>query len=126
MKKHARLTFGITRKKRFAVTLVVIAAVFVMAATVLGYVGVFGLRSELCEVAVTNEKAGDTFGGTGINCDLIPNINIIRDASFESSTDYSSMLVAGASDSSVFLTPDAVAAAPAGADRLRRDPPEPG
>ena len=111
MKKHARLTFGITRKKRFGVTLVVIAAVLVMAATVLGYVGVFGLRSELCEVAVTNDKAGDTFGGTGINCDLIPNINIIRDASFESSTDYSSILVAGASDGSVFLTPDAVATA---------------
>lgn len=111
MKKHARLTFGITKKKRFGVTLVVIAAVLVMAAAVLGYVGVFGLRSELCEIAVTPDKAGDTFGGTGINCDLIPNINLIRDASFESSTGYSSMLVAGASENSIFLTPDAVASA---------------
>ena len=111
MKKHARLTFGITKKKRFGVTLLVVAAVLVMASMILGYVGVFGLRSELCEIAVTTDKAGDTFGGTGINCDLIPNINLIRDPSFESSTDYSSMLVAGASDSSVFLTTDAVAAA---------------
>lgn len=111
MKKHARLTFGITKKKRFGVTLLVVAAVLVMASMLLGYVGVFGLRSELCEIAVTTDNAGDTFGGTGINCDLIPNINLIRDPSFESSTDYSSMLVAGASDSSVFLTPDAVAAA---------------
>ena len=111
MKKHARLTFGITKKKRFGVTLLVVAAVLVMASTLLGYVGVFGLRSELCELAVTTDKAGDTFGGTGINCDLIPNINLVRDASFESSTEYSSMLVAGSSDSSVFLTPDAVAAA---------------
>jgi hypothetical protein len=28
---------------------------------ILGYVGVFGLRSELCEIAVTTDKAGDTF-----------------------------------------------------------------
>lgn len=111
MKKHARLTFGITKKKRFGVTLVVIAAILVIAATVLGYVGVFGLRSELCEIAATPDKAGDTFGGTGINCDLIPNINLIRDASFESSTGYSSMLVAGADENSIFLTPDAVASA---------------
>ncbi|MBR3248144.1 MAG: hypothetical protein IKG03_07100 [Clostridiales bacterium] len=109
MKKHARLTFGITKKTRFAATMVVIAVVLVLALIVLGYVGVFGLRSELCEVSVTTDKAGDSFGGTGINCDLIPNINLIRDASFESSTDYASMLVAGASEGSIFMTPDAVA-----------------
>ena len=111
MKKHARLTFGITKKKRFAAALVVVAAVLIMAGVVLGYVGVFGLRSELCEISITTDKAGDTFGGVGINCDLIPNINLIRDASFESSTVYASMLVAGASEGSVFMTPDAVAAA---------------
>lgn len=111
MKKHARLTFGITKKRRFAATMVVVAVVLVMALGVLGYVGVFGLRSELCEVSITTDRAGDTFGGTGINCDLIPNINLIRDASFESSTEYSSMLVAGASEGSIFMTPDAVTAA---------------
>lgn len=108
MKKHARLTFGITKKTRFAATMVVVAAVLVLALVVLGYVGVFGLRSELCEIAVTPDRAGDTFGGTGINCDLIPNINLVRDASFESSTEYSSMLIAGASEGSIFMTPDAV------------------
>ena len=111
MKKHAHLTFGITKKTRFAATMVVIAVVLVMALVVLGYVGVFGLRSELCEIGATTDRAGDTFGGTGINCDLIPNINIIRDPSFESSTEYTSMLVAGASDGSIFMTPDAVEAA---------------
>ena len=111
MKKHARLTFGITRKTRFAATMVVIAVVLVMALVVLGYVGIFGLRSELCEIGATTDRAGDTFGGTGINCDLIPNINLIRDPSFESSTEYTSMLVAGASEGSIFMTPDAVAAA---------------
>lgn len=111
MKKHARLTFGITKKKRFAATMVVVAVVLVMALVVLGYVGIFGLRSELCQVSATSDRAGDTYGGTGINCDLIPNINLVRDASFESSTDYSSMLVAGASEGSIFLTPDAVASA---------------
>ena len=110
MKKHGRLMFGITKKTRFAVAMVVVAAVLVLSLVVLGYVGVFGLRSELCEIAVTNDRAGDVFGGTGINCDVIPNINLVRDASFESSTNYSSMLVAGASDGNIYLTPDAVAA----------------
>ena len=111
MKKHGRPIFGITRKTRFAAAMVVVAVVLVLAVMLLGYVGVFSSRSELCEIAVTPDKAEDTYGGTGINCDLIPNINLVRDASFESSTDYSSMLVAGASDKSVFLTPDAVASA---------------
>ena len=110
MKKHARLMFGITRKTRFTVAMVIVAAVLVLAVVALGYIGIFGLRSELPEVAITTERAGDTFGGLGINCDVIPNINMVRDASFESSADYASMLVAGASDGSIFLTPDAVAA----------------
>ena len=111
MKKHGRPIFGITKKTRFAAAMVVVAVVLVMAVIVLGYVGVFGLRSELFEVALTPDNAGDTFGGTGVNCDVIPNINIVRDASFESSTDFASMLVAGASENSIFLTPDAVASA---------------
>lgn len=91
--------------------MVVVAAVLVLAVIVLGYVGVFGLRSELCDIVITADNAGDTFGGTGVNCDVIPNINLVRDASFESSTDYTSMLVAGASENSVFLSPDAVVSA---------------
>ena len=111
MKKHGRPIFGITKRTRFAAAMVVVAVVLVLAIVVLGYVGVFGLRSELVEVSATPDRVDDTYGGTGINCDLIPNINLVRDASFESSTDYSSMLIAGASEKSVFLTPDAVATA---------------
>ena len=111
MKKHARLMFGITKKTRFAVAMVVVAVILVFAVITLGYVGVFGLRSELPQIALTTDKAGDTFGGLGLNCDVIPNINMVRDPSFESSNDYRSMLVAGASEGSVFLTPDAVASA---------------
>lgn len=111
MKKHARLMFGITKRTRFVAAMVVIAAVLVMAVMVLGYVGVFGLSAELCEVTVTPDRAEDTFGGTGINCDLIPNVNIVRDASFESSRNYASMLIAGSSDNSIYLAPDVVAAA---------------
>lgn len=111
MKKHGRPIFGITRRTRFAAGMVVVAAVLVISVIVLWYIGIFGLRSELFEVAATPDKAGDTFGGTGVNCDVIPNINMVRDASFESSTQYASMLVAGSSDGSIFLTPDAVAQA---------------
>ena len=111
MKRHGRPIFGITRKTRFAAAMVVVAVVLVMALIVLGYVGVFGLRSELFEIAINTDRADDTFGGVGVNLDVIPNINIVRDASFESTTDYSSMLIAGASGGSVYLTPDTVAAA---------------
>ena len=111
MKKHGRPIFGITRRTRLVAGVVVVAAVLVLSVIVLGYIGVFGLRSELFEVAATPDMAGDTFGGTGVNCDVIPNINLVRDASFESTTQYASMLVAGSSDSSIFLTPDAVAQA---------------
>lgn len=103
--------FGITRRTRFVAAMVVVAVVFVMAVVVLGYVGIFGLRSELCEVSVTPDRAEDTFGGTGINCDLIPNINLVRDASFESSTKYASMLISGSNSNSIYLTPDVVEAA---------------
>ena len=111
MKRRGRPIFGITKRTRFAASMVVVAVVLIMALTVLGYVGIFGLRSELFEISITTDKADDTFGGTGINCDVIPNINLVRDASFECSTEYSSMLVAGASDGSIYLTPDAVTAA---------------
>lgn len=103
--------FGVTKRTRFVTTLIVIAVICVLAGILLGYVGVFGLRSELCEVTATSDKAGDAFGGVGVNCDLIPNVNLVRDASFESSTDYASMLIVGASDGSVYLSPDVVAAA---------------
>lgn len=43
MKKHARLMFGITKKTRFAVAMVVVAVILVFAVITLGYVGVFGL-----------------------------------------------------------------------------------
>ena len=67
MKKHGRPIFGITRKTRFAAAMVVVAIVLVLAIIVLGYIGVFSSRSELCEIAVTPDKAEDTYGGTGIN-----------------------------------------------------------
>ena len=111
MKKRGRPIFGITRKTRFAAAMVVVAVVLVMAVGVLAYVGIFGMKSELCEINATTDKADDSYGGTGINCDLIPNVNLVRDASFETSTKFSSMLIAGASGKSVFLTPDAVSAA---------------
>ena len=58
--------------------MVVVAVVLVMALIVLGYVGIFGLRSELFEIAITTDRADDSFGGVGINCDVIPNINIVK------------------------------------------------
>ena len=37
MKKHARLTFGITKKKRFGVTLLVVAAILIITVISRGF-----------------------------------------------------------------------------------------
>ena len=67
MKKHGRPIFGITRKTRFAAAMVVVAVVLVLAILILGYIGVFSSRTELCEISIRTDKTEDTYGGTGIN-----------------------------------------------------------
>ena len=71
-------------------------------------IGFFSYRSELVTVTATETDGGDTAAGTGVNAELIPNVNMICDPSFESSNKYYSMLVAGNSGNAVYLKPDAV------------------
>ena len=102
--------FGNTRRRRFAVYVITVAAVFLAAALFMVGIGFFSYRSELVTVTATETDIGDTAAGTGVNAELIPNVNMVCDSSFESRSKYYSMLVAGNSGNSVYLKPDAVTA----------------
>ena len=101
--------FGNTRRRKFAVYVITVAAVFLAAAMFMVAIGFFSYRSELVTVTATENDGGDTAAGTGVNAELIPNVNMICDSSFESRNKYYSMLVAGSSGNAVYLKPDAVA-----------------
>ena len=108
MSKLDLFRFGNTRRRKFAVYVITVAAVFLAAAMFMVAIGFFSYRSELVTVTATENDAGDTAAGTGVNAELIPNVNMICDSSFESSNRYYSMLVAGCSGNAVYLKPDAV------------------
>ncbi len=100
--------FGNTRRRKFAVYVITVAAVFLAAALFMVGIGFFSYRSELVTVTATETDIGDTAAATGVNAALIPNVNMICDSSFESRSKYYSMLVAGNSGNAVYLKPDAV------------------
>ena len=108
MSKLDLFRFGNARRKKVAVYLITIVAVISAAALFMLSVGFFSYRTELVTVTATETDIGDTAAGTGVNAALIPNVNMISDASFESRSKYYSMLVAGNSGNAVYLKPDAV------------------
>ncbi len=108
MSKLDMFRFGNTRRRKVAVYAITVAAVFLAAALFMVSIGFFSYRSELVTVTATETDIGDSAAGIGVNADLIPNINMICDSSFENSSTYYSMLVAGSSGNAVYLKPDAV------------------
>lgn len=100
--------FGNTKRRKFGVYVITIAAVLLAAAVFMVSIGFFSYRSELVTVTATETDVGDSAVGTGVNAELIPNINMVCDSSFEGSSKYYSMLVAGSSGNAVYLKPDAV------------------
>ena len=100
--------FGNSRRRKFAIYAITVAAVILAAAIFMVSIGFFSYRSELVTVTATETDVGDTAAGTGVNAELIPNVNMVCDASFESRNEYHSMLVAGSSGNAVYLKPDAV------------------
>jgi len=106
--KSDRFRFGNTKRRKFAVYVITVAAVFLAAALFMIGIGFFSYRSELVTVTATETDIGDAAAGTGVNAALIPNVNMICDSSFESRSKYYSMLVAGNSGNAVYLKPDAV------------------
>ena len=88
--------------------MITVVSVFLAAALFMVGIGFFSYRSELVTVTATQTDAGDTAAGTGVNAELIPNVNMICDSSFESSNKCYSMLVAGNSGNAVYLKPEDV------------------
>ena len=100
MSKLDWFRFGNTRRRKFAVYVITVLAVLLAAAIFMVSIGFFSYRSELVTVTATETDVGDTAAGTGVNAELIPNINMICDSSFEGTSKYYSMLVAGSSGNS--------------------------
>ncbi|MDO4876698.1 MAG: hypothetical protein Q3987_04870, partial [Oscillospiraceae bacterium] len=108
MSKHDIFKYGHTKRRKFAVYFITVAAVLLASAIFIVAIGFFSYRSELVTITATETDIGDTAVSTGVNAELIPNVNMICDASFESRNEYHSMLVAGNSGNAVYLKPDAV------------------
>ena len=106
MSKLDIFRFG-NRRKKVGVYVITVISVILAATLFLVSIGFFSYRSELVTVTATETDIGDTATGTGVNAELIPNINMVSDSSFESRSEYYSMLVAGNSGNSVYLKPDA-------------------
>lgn len=108
MSRSDLLGLGNTKRKKFAVYLITVISVILAAVLFMVGIGFFSYRSELVTVTATQTDGGDMAAGTGVNAQLIPNVNMICDSSFESRNKYYSMLVAGNSGNAVYLKPDAV------------------
>ena len=108
LSKHDIFKYGHTKRRKFAVYFITVAAVLLASAIFIVAIGFFSYRSELVTITATETDIGDTAVSTGVNAELIPNVNMICDASFESRNEYHSMLVAGNSGNAVYLKPDAV------------------
>jgi len=81
-----------------------VSSVIVLAGLLLLFVlGIFGYRSELVSVAATDSTAGNRYSGIGVNLDFLPNVNLIRDASFETGNEYIDVTVEDVSGSSVYF-----------------------
>lgn len=108
MSKSELFRIGHTKRKKFAVYSITVVSILLAAVLFMVGIGFFSYRSELVTVTATETDGGDTAAGTGVDAELIPNVNMICDPSFESRNKYYSMLVAGNSGNAVYLKPDAV------------------
>ena len=108
MNKLESFRFGNIRRRKLTAVLAIIAAIIVLSALSLVLLGVFSFRSELVSVALTDQKENVGYNGVGINLDYIPNVNLIRNPSFEKESSYYNLSVLASDDNSIFFAPDEV------------------
>ncbi|MCR4689610.1 MAG: hypothetical protein K5745_08715 [Saccharofermentans sp.] len=108
MNKLDMFRFGNTRKKKIRLYAIIGVCVLFLALVLLFAVGVFSYRSELVTLRATTQDAGTEFARLGFNLEDIPNVNMIADASFETSSEQSSIEVVSSSASSLFFEPGAL------------------
>ena len=105
MNKLESFRFGNIRRRKLTAVLAIIAAIIVLSALSLVLLGVFSFRSELVSVALTDQKENVGYNGVVINLDYIPNVNLIRNPSFEKESSYYNLSVLASDDNSLFFAP---------------------
>ncbi|MBP5261325.1 MAG: hypothetical protein J6Z43_04260 [Clostridiales bacterium] len=108
MSKLDSFRFGSFRRKKVVVILLIVISLFVFSGAILLFMGVFGYRSELVSVALTDQAENAGYNGIGLNLDYIPNVNLIRNPSFEKESAYYSLTVLDNDGQSVFFDPSEV------------------
>ncbi len=108
MSRLDRFRFASFRRKKFVVILLVILSLVVFSGAGLLFLGVFGFRSELVSIALTEQSENAHYNGVGLNLDYIPNVNLIRNPSFEKQAAYYSLTVLDSDGQSVFFDPNEV------------------
>ena len=111
MNKLDLFRFGNTRKKKIRLYVIITSCVLFLAAVILIAIGVFSYRSELVTLRVTGEDAGSGFSRIGLDLESIPNVNMIADPSFETSSDMCSVEIVSSSSTSLFFEPGALESA---------------
>ena len=88
---------------------VIVAVIFMIALVILAVLGIFGIRSELPRVRVYDQPGGTQSNGIGLNLEKIPTSNRIRNASFDSTSEYQVLTVADAVGDHIFFDPETTA-----------------
>lgn len=108
MNKLESFRFGNFRRRKLSAILIIIASIIILSASSLVLLGVFSFRSELVSVALTDQKENVSYNGVGINLDYIPNVNLVRNPSFEKEASYYNLSVLASDDNSIFFAPEDV------------------
>ncbi|SCW32286.1 hypothetical protein SAMN02910456_00545 [Ruminococcaceae bacterium YRB3002] len=110
MNRLEQFRFGNLRRRKVRLILLTVALLVVLSGLILLLMGIFGFRSELVSISLTDQNENVRYNGVGVNLDYIPNVNLVRNPSFEKESSYYSMTVVDDSGSSLFFDPDEVIA----------------
>ena len=110
MSRLETFRFGNLRRKRVILVLFIVAMLLFLSTVILLVLGIFGFRSELVSISMTDDSQNVTYNGVGLNLDYIPNVNLIIDPSFEKEDQYHSITVLDCQGKSLYFAPDDVAA----------------
>ncbi|MBR2524487.1 MAG: hypothetical protein IKE53_08650 [Clostridiales bacterium] len=110
MNRLESFRFGNLRRKRLKLGILILAIVVILSLTILLLTALFGFRAELVTLSLTTQMENAQYKGTGINLDYIPNVNLIRNPSFEKESAYYSLTVLDSEGKSLFFSPEDVLA----------------
>lgn len=95
------------RKRRLFIYIVTFVVLFSIGTGILAWIGIFGSRSELCSIQVSqNSNSLQSLQGLGVNLDYIPLNNFIKNPSFESEQVFDTFVVSDSKEDYIFMTPE--------------------